>query len=246
MKILFLDESGDHNLTKIDDQYPVFVLGGVIVDRDNLENLNEQIDQFKKELFGTTDIILHTADITRNKNGFERLKEKTFRENFYEKLNHLIATLDFKVVACVIKKKEHIAKYDYAAIDPYMLGLNVLVERFYMEIKSDEKKGLVIAEKRDWSLDHELELSWLQLKIKGTRFLKGSEIEDRISGGLILKDKKENLNGLQLADLVVSPIGRHIIGKKTNKDFEIIEQKFRTDKDGKIGGHGLVVLPKDN
>jgi len=46
--------------------------------------------------------------------------------------------------------------------------------------------------------------------------------------------------------LVVSPIGRHIIGKKTNKDFEIIEQKFRKDKNGKVGGHGLVVLPKDN
>jgi len=28
MKYLFLDESGDHSLTRIDSQYPVFVLGG--------------------------------------------------------------------------------------------------------------------------------------------------------------------------------------------------------------------------
>lgn len=34
MKVLFLDESGDHNLTVIDPLYPVFVLGGVIMDRD--------------------------------------------------------------------------------------------------------------------------------------------------------------------------------------------------------------------
>ncbi|MBA7700163.1 hypothetical protein ES703_108872 [subsurface metagenome] len=34
MKILFLDESGDHNLSIIDPQYPLFVLGGVIVDMD--------------------------------------------------------------------------------------------------------------------------------------------------------------------------------------------------------------------
>jgi hypothetical protein len=32
MLILFLDESGDHSLNKIDTQYPVFVLGGCIVD----------------------------------------------------------------------------------------------------------------------------------------------------------------------------------------------------------------------
>jgi hypothetical protein len=30
VKLLFLDESGDH----IDPQYPLFVLGGVIVDKD--------------------------------------------------------------------------------------------------------------------------------------------------------------------------------------------------------------------
>lgn len=31
-KILFLDESGDHNLTAVDPQHPIFVLGGIIVD----------------------------------------------------------------------------------------------------------------------------------------------------------------------------------------------------------------------
>ena len=34
MKVLFLDESGDHNLSVIDPSYPIFVLGGVIVDQD--------------------------------------------------------------------------------------------------------------------------------------------------------------------------------------------------------------------
>jgi hypothetical protein len=34
VKVLFLDESGDHNLSVIDPQYPLFVLGGIIVDQD--------------------------------------------------------------------------------------------------------------------------------------------------------------------------------------------------------------------
>jgi hypothetical protein len=32
--VLFIDESGDHSLAVIDPQYPIFVLGGVIVDSD--------------------------------------------------------------------------------------------------------------------------------------------------------------------------------------------------------------------
>ena len=34
MRVLFLDESGDHNLSAIDPRYPIFVLGGIIVDKE--------------------------------------------------------------------------------------------------------------------------------------------------------------------------------------------------------------------
>jgi len=64
MKILFLDESGDHNLSVIDHEYPLFVLGGVIVDQAYAEGeMAEQIQDFKRRLFGRVDLILHTADI---------------------------------------------------------------------------------------------------------------------------------------------------------------------------------------
>jgi len=71
MKTLFIDESGDHNLEKIDSQYPVFVLAGVIFDNDYYnKTAKEKIKKFKIKIFGTDKIILHTADISRNKNGF--------------------------------------------------------------------------------------------------------------------------------------------------------------------------------
>ncbi|MDE0769826.1 MAG: DUF3800 domain-containing protein [Opitutaceae bacterium] len=74
MKVLFLDESGDHNLTVIDPQYPLFILGGVIIDLDYAKTeVEERLRQFKRILFGNEDLILHTADITRNRNGFEKL-----------------------------------------------------------------------------------------------------------------------------------------------------------------------------
>ena len=102
---LYIDESGDHNLIQIDDQYPVFVLTGVLIEEDcHNTTLTDELKNFKIELFGDENIILHTADITRNKNGFERLKETEFRNNFYEKSNNLLSRIDFKVIAAAIKK----------------------------------------------------------------------------------------------------------------------------------------------
>jgi hypothetical protein len=117
MKVMFLDESGNHALISGDPDYPVFVLGGIITDVEyGLEVIDERIRQFKRDLFGREDIILHTADIARNKNGFERLKEPAFRTRFYNEMNRLMSELDYKVVACAIKQDTHLARYGMAAV----------------------------------------------------------------------------------------------------------------------------------
>ena len=73
MKVMFLDESGGHNLSVIEKDYPIFVLGGVIMDKDYAENeLVSRMNELKIRLFGRPDIVLHTSDIVRNRNGFER------------------------------------------------------------------------------------------------------------------------------------------------------------------------------
>lgn len=244
MKIMFLDESGDHNLRLIDRQYPLFVLGGIIVDKEYAEGeMSHKLAAFKRELFGNENLILHTADITRNRNGFEKLKDTAFRQEFYIQLNNLMNELQYTVVACAIRKDYHLARYGLAALDPYLLSLDVLVERFCMEVGNVEDGGLIVAERRDPTLDHELELAWLNLKIQGTRYLQAKQIEGRILG-LNLRDKNNNLAGLQLADLVVTPIGRKILGKTVKEDYRIVESKFRRSHKGKVEGYGLVVLPK--
>jgi len=182
VKVLFLDESGDHNLSIIDPQYPLFVLGGVIIDQDYAAGeMTAQLNAFKQRHFGTSDIILHTADITRNRFGFERMKEKSFRENFYTELNALMQALDYTVVACVIRKDEHISRYGVAALDPYLMSLDILVERFCMEIGSKEEGGVIVAERRDATLDRELDLAWLNLKIQGTRYMQAREIGESLA-----------------------------------------------------------------
>ena len=242
-KVLFLDESGDHSLTKIDPQYSVFVLGGVVVDEAYLPTLDAEVRRFKIELLGRDDIQLHTADIVRAKNGFEALEDPASRVHFQEGLSALVRGLSVKVVACAIKKDAHLARYGMRAVDPYMLSLDVLVERFCYEIGPVENGGYMIAEKRDPTLDHQLELAWLNLKIQGTGFVQAVDIEKRVSS-LTLQNKKANLAGLQIADLVVSPIGRHVLGKRDRGDFAAVESRFRRKYDGTYLGRGLVVLPR--
>lgn len=228
----------------IDPQYPLFVLGGIIVDKEYAEGeMERELRAFKREIFGREDIILHTADITRNRLGFERMIEPAFREAFYQKLNAVMRRLQYQVVACVIRKDEHLRAYGVAALDPYLLSLDVLVERFCLEVGDVAGGGTIVAERRGPTLDHQLELAWLNLKVQGTRFLQAKAIERRILG-LNLRDKTDNVAGLQLADLVVTPIGRYVLGKTIKEDFEIVKSKLRRSCDGKIEGYGLVVLPR--
>lgn len=244
MKVLFLDESGDHNLVVIDPSYPLFVLGGVIVEQRYAEGpLEEALRDFKRRLFGRDDLILHTADITRNRNGFEQLKGRQFRERFYRELNTLLRSIEFQTVACVIRKDDHLRRYGVAALDPYMLSLDVLVERFCMEIGNVAGGGVIVAERRDATLDRELDIAWLNLKVQGTRYIKARDIANRIVG-LNLRAKTENIAGLQLADLMVTPIGRKVLGKTIKEDYRVVEEKFRCSRTGQIEGYGLVVLPK--
>ena len=246
MKVLFLDESGDHNLRVIDPSYPIFVLGGVILDREYADGpLTEAFDEFKLRMFGRTDIVLHTADIARNRNGFEDLQNAEFRAHFYRELNSLMEGLAYSVMACAIYKHQYFARYGSDAIDPYRLGLRVLVELLCDEVTADPTASgaAIIAETRGEFLDKDVQGTWEILKTRGSLYAPADVIRGIIQG-LELRDKKENIPGLQLADLVVAPIGRHLLGKIDRDDWEIVERKFRRSPDGTLENYGLVTFPK--
>lgn len=57
-----------------------------------------------------------------------------------------------------------------------------------------------------------LELRLLEMKVSGTRFYRGADVARRIDEFSFVR-KGENQSGSQLADLVVTPIGRHLLGK---------------------------------
>ncbi|HWV23946.1 MAG TPA: DUF3800 domain-containing protein [Thermomicrobiales bacterium] len=246
MKLMFLDESGDHNLTSIKSDYSVFVLGGVIIDRAYaLSVVEERMRSLKREFFGRDDIILHTAEMIRWKNDFAFMKhDEDVKGKFIAAISAMMAELDYQVIACAIDKPAYAAKYGTDA-DIYRYSLNMLVERFCYEIGNVPDGGLIYAETRRPDLDHALNMAWEGIiKRDGLRYARAKKINSRIID-LVLKDKRTNIAGTQLADLVVSPVGRKLLGKPDREDWRIVESKFRRRPgNSDYMGSGLIVLPK--
>jgi len=158
VKYLFLDESGSHDLAVIDPAYPVFVLGGAIIDGEStLEAIGEALADLKVGLFGTSSVVLHTADMCRNRRGFEMLDDPALRARVRAKLNALLGILDHSAIACVVHKGAHLARHGADALDPYVLCLGILLERFCFEVGSERESGVVVVERRTPRLDRQVE-----------------------------------------------------------------------------------------
>jgi hypothetical protein len=246
---MYLDESGDHNLNprRINPLYPVFVLGGVIVDRAYLRTaIAPEMREFKLRHFGHDDVVLHTVDMGKGRGEYGFLANPAKRAAFYADLNKLLQELDYKVVACVFEKPRYIAQYA-TPVDPYHYGLEILIERFCKELGQEEDAGFICAEKRNPGLDAELLAAWEGLLTSGagTGYARSEEIGAKVID-LVLKDKKPHLVGLQLADLVITPIGRHKAGMPAKPDqvqWTVVESKLRRSLGGRYDGWGLIVRP---
>ncbi len=191
-------------------------------------------------------MILHTVDMGRGGGEYTFLSDSVLRTSFYSDLNTMLQELEYKVVACVIKKPEHVAQYKNNAVDPYHYSLDILIERFCKELGTELDRGFICAEKRNPKLDSDLMEAWETLLTSGagTGYATSKEIDKKIVG-FTLRDKKPNLAGMQLADLVITPIGRHVAGKTPKADqvqWGVVESKFRRHM-GRYKGVGLVILP---
>lgn len=96
----------------------------------------------------------------------------------------------------------------------------------------------IVFEKRGSREDKELELEF-------RRLLDATQVEGLAESlDIVFADKKTNSAGLQLADMVARPIGRHLINpQQTNRAYQILLGKFRRNKDGEINGWGLKCYP---
>lgn len=245
MKVMFLDESGDHSLdaSKIDKSYPMFVLAGCIFDFDYyIKVVETNINELKNKYFGRTDIILRSYNIRKQKGDFLSLVDRKKRIQFYEDINKLFSGFQFTVIAGAINKLEHIEQYVNPA-NPYNLCFRFILERAVMYLGRGADNIILRAESREGHNDRQLATVYEYFRQKGfANFIKPDEVQRKLVD-LSFNQKSQNVVGHQIADLIAYPIGKWVLDRtKENKAFEIVEKKLHR-KNGVYLNFGLKIFP---
>jgi len=237
--LVFVDESGDHSLTSIDEKYPVFVLVLCIFKKaDYTHTLVPRFKNIKIKHFGHDLAILHEHDILRKKEWFSKFDEQK-RKQLMVDLGAAIEQTAFHLIAGIIDKPKLRKQYGDPE-HPYHLALKFALERLagFLRTQGQHDRPLsVICEARGKHEDRALELAFRQI-CDGNNFR-----QEHYPYEIVIADKKCNSEGLQLADLIARPIGMsHLRPEQPNRAYDILKSKFCT-KDGVFEGMGRKVFP---
>jgi hypothetical protein len=231
--VVYVDESGDHSLERIDPDYPVFVLAlCVFHKRHYAEKIIPAVEKLKFNYFGHDSVVLHEHEIRKQKGEFAFLSHKPTREEFIDRLTAIMDASNFVLIACVVDKSR-LSRNEGAGSNPYHIALGLCLEvlrEFLTEKGQGQHQTHVVVECRGKREDAELELEF-------RRICDGENAGNReLPFNIIFADKKTNLTGLQLADLVARPVGlSYIRPGQVNHAFELLKKKFFCD-----GGRGRV------
>jgi hypothetical protein len=239
--IVYADESGDHSLTSIDSQFPVFVLAFCVLKKSvYIDRVVPAFQRFKFEFWGHDSVVLHGREIRKAQGDFNILLNATTRKRFFDRLNGVIEAADFTIIAAAIDKERHVARYA-APMDPYEIALTFCMERLHRyltNIGQGERTTHIQVECRGKAEDAKLELEFRRICDGRNMIGKMPNLDIRFM------DKKHNSTGLQLADMVAHPIGRHVIKPdQANRAYDILEPKFRRGPGGRVKGFGLKIFP---
>jgi len=243
--IVYVDESGDHSLTSINPEYPVFVLAFCIFHKKHYADaVAPALTRFKFAHFGHDMLVLHEHDIRKEKNGFNFANRKV-RHAFMAELGGIIDKHNFIIISVAIDKTR-LAKQYQEPDNPYHIALKFCLERLHYFLKEKQQHRLtthVVVENRGKKEDSELELEFRRIGDGNNAHQLNYPFE------LVFADKKTNSIGLQLADLVARPIGLRVIRpEQENKAFEVLAKKLYS-KNGRSGagtgyeGYGLKCFP---
>lgn len=226
---IFIDESGDHGLVNIDENFPVFVLCGVVFSENNYNNFIQNLNEFKMKYFNSSKVILHSRDIRKCNNEFSILFDLNLKESFYKDLNLIIQTSKFVIISSIIDKKNIIKTYGKLVADIYELSLSFILERTVFSFDSNNETNIqlkIILESRGRKEDEQLRIHFQKLLSRGTSFIEPTRFK-KYNITIEFKSKILNDEGLQLADLMAYPIARDYLNPTgVNESYKIVENKY--------------------
>ncbi|MCB0753224.1 MAG: DUF3800 domain-containing protein, partial [Ignavibacteriae bacterium] len=174
-------------------------------------------------------LIIHYRDIRQCEKDFSVLFDLEIKKSFYEKLNSILRNTDYSIISSAIKKDKYVRKFGKLVDDVYEVSLSSIIERaiYYLMEKEASPKSLNIKiEKRGKKEDRKLKNHFFILRDRGSSFITAEKIKNYYSE-IEFIDKKDDIVGLQISDLVAYPIARYIIDpKRANPAYEVISNKL--------------------
>jgi hypothetical protein len=256
---LYIDEVGDPGLeASKDPKYRYLSLTGVIIELGYVDHtVFPELEALKRKYFQShadEPIILHRKEIVNQKYPFHPLRDERTRKAFNRDLLRLLNKLEYTVMTVVIDKLEHKTRYQVWQQDPYHYSLRVLLERYVLLLQDSGLTGDVMAESRGGKEDMRLKRSYEKVFEEGTEYLNSQTFEEYLtSRQLKVKQKSNNIAGLQIADLVAHPSLKATLARKNRQGLPsnfgreialILEKrKYHRSPSGKIDGWGRKWLP---
>lgn len=240
---VFVDESGDHGLTAVNRDFPLFALAFCVLPKAAyVDEVTPALRRLKLATFGHDLVVLHEHDI-RKKEGTFAMMSREPREAFLDALSRVIEAAPFALVAVVIDKRG-LRLDDAAAANPYHLALQFGLERVSRLLSERGQAGRLthfIVEARGKREDTELELEFRRI-CEG-----GNGLGQALPFRLVMADKRTNSEGLQIADMVARPVALSVLRPgQPNRAMAILEKKLWRGPDGRMEGYGLKCFPEKN
>ncbi len=229
--IVYADEAGDHDLEKIDPDFPVFSLALCIIKKeDYINQIVPSIQRLKFDYWGHDKIVLHEREIRKQEGEFAFLRtDAELRQNFLSRINSIMQDSPYWVVSSVIRKA--FLKEKYAnPFNPYHLALKVCMEKLLSILQQEKQTGKKITcvfEQRGKKEDEQLELEFYRIVNNQAQW--GYQFKDFSVMQFEIKfaGKNHNSTGLQLADLLARPIAlKTLRPDQANRAYDIIKEKY--------------------
>ncbi len=222
-------------MLSIDAQYPVFALAFCLLRKeDYMSRIVPRMQSLKFRTWGHDAVILHERDIRKSKGDFALLRTNAdLRRAFFRDLNDLIASAPIGIIASVIDKIRHRAKY-VDPWNPYEIALRFCMESLLDKLAESEEVGRtvhVIFESRGRKEDSILEREFNRITSNQGQWGHRRPDFTRFAFRCVFVPKTANSSGLQLADLIARPIAlSYLRPEQPNRAWEIIEPKLLARK----------------
>ena len=229
----FFDECGDHSMEKIDRDFPLFVLALVIFERRvYVEKLIPAIGDLKLRYWIHEGVNLHSREIRKQLGSFAFLHHPEKRRRFMQEVSQLIATVPFTLFVSAVRKLEHKERCGAGATSPYDLALEFTMERVRHFLSAQNETTLpVVAEARGKNEDMALENVFLRVLSPETSSVGRPEFQG-LDCPLVFRSKRDNIAGIQVADLCAYPCARHVLDTtKENPAFAVVKAHFYSGGD---------------